>query len=363
MSEFGYESPNKSINKAKQTAAASSTVVMLPMANMSGSSAAGPPSIVETTLSFQDILGAWKVRWGIRRMDYKIEPGLYAAGKPDQNSPVLVSCNYKLTFDILRKSLADMNCWLLILDTNGVNVWCAAGKGTFGTQELINRLRIVGLPGIIAHKELILPQLGAAGVNAHEVRRQIGFTVIYGPVRANDIRSFIASGYKASKEMRRVKFTLWDRLVLTPIELVQAAKKSLIVFGVLFLLNLFMHRPFDVYDLVVYAGAIAVGAFLTPLLLPIIPGRAFSWKGWFLGLIWTGLALWFLGWYAPGSLILAAGYLLLLPAVSAYLALNFTGCSTFTSPSGVEKEMRTALPLIIGASFIGAVLVLISKLL
>jgi len=364
------------------TKAAPSTTVMLPMAGSSGSRPdAGRPlevnnnsccsgiagntgdiTHISTSLSFQDTLGAWKARWGIRRMEYKIEPGLYAAGKPDHNSPVLVSCNYKLTFDMLRKNLADMDCWLLILDTNGVNVWCAAGKGTFGTQELVNRLKAVGLPGIIAHRELILPQLGASGVNAHEVRRQTGFTVIYGPVRASDIRSFISSGYKASKEMRRVKFTLLDRLVLTPIELVEAAKKSLLVFGVLFLLNLFAPQPFDVYDLIIYVGAITVGAFLTPLLLPLVPGRAFSWKGWILGLIWTGFALWLFGWYAAGSLLLAAGYLLLLPAVSAYLALNFTGCSTFTSPSGVLKEMRIALPLIIGASVIGAVLVLISKL-
>jgi hypothetical protein len=295
-------------------------------------------------------------------MEYKIEPGLYAAGNPDRSSPVLVSCNYKLTFDMLRENLADINCWLLILDTNGINVWCAAGKGTFGTNELVNRLRVVGLSDKVDHRELIVPQLGAVGVNAFEVKRQSGFSVIYGPVRANDIRVFISSGCKASKEMRKVKFTFRDRLVLTPIELVEASKKSLLIFGVMFLLNLFASHPFDVYDLIVYAGAILAGAFLAPILLPFIPGRAFSWKGWILGVIWTGFALWFFGWYAAGSLLLAAGYLLLLPAVSAYLALNFTGCSTFTSPSGVIKEMRASLPLIISASAIGTAFVLISKM-
>ncbi|MCL2605833.1 MAG: acetyl-CoA synthase subunit gamma, partial [Coriobacteriia bacterium] len=82
-----------------------------------------------TSLSFKDTLRGWKVRWGIGRMDYKIESGLYAVGKPDTSSPVLVSANYKLTFDALRKNLGGLDCWLLILDTKGINVWCAAGKG------------------------------------------------------------------------------------------------------------------------------------------------------------------------------------------------------------------------------------------
>jgi len=95
---------------------------------------------VSTRLAIGDRLGAWKVRWGIGRMDYAVEPGLYAVGKPDENAPVLVSANYKLTFDTLRMNLSGLDCWLLILDTRGVNVWCAAGKGTFGTDELINKL-------------------------------------------------------------------------------------------------------------------------------------------------------------------------------------------------------------------------------
>jgi hypothetical protein len=314
---------------------------------------------VSTKLTAKDILGACKVRLGIGRMDYKVEPGVYALGTPDGNSPVLVSANYKLTFDTLRSKLAGLDCWLLILDTKGVNVWCAAGKGTFGTCELVNRIETSGLSEIVSHRKLILPQLGAPGVSAHEVERRTGFSVIFGPVRAGDIKKFIASGYKAEKEMRRVKFTFWDRLVLTPMELVEAARLSLPVLGVLFLINLAAKRPFGASDLVLYAGAIAAGAFVTPLLLPFIPGKAFSWKGWILGLFWAVFALWRFGWYSEGSWLLAIGYLLVLPPLSAYLALNFTGCSTFTSPSGVLKEMKIALPFIIGSALVGAVLVLI----
>ncbi len=315
-----------------------------------------------TKLNFKDILGAWKVRWGIGRADYKIIPGLYAVGNPDHTSPVLVSANYKLTFDTLRKELSGLNCWLLILDTKGINVWCAAGKGTFGTDELVNRISLTGLPGVVSHRKLILPQLGAPGVRAHEVARQTGFTVIYGPVRACDLKTFLGSGFKATKEMRTVKFTMWDRLVLTPMVLAQSGKTSLLVFGVLFLINLFAARPFGLMDFIAYAGAVVTGAVIMPVLLPFIPGRAFAWKGWLLGLLWTAWLVWLNGWFAPGFLILAIGYILILPALSAFLAMNFTGSSTYTSFSGVIKEMKIAVPLIALSSVAGIVLVLINKL-
>ena len=182
---------------------------------------------VSTQLSLGDHLGAWKVRWGIGRMTYTVDPGLYAIGKPDETSPVLVSANYKLTFDNLRKELNGLDCWLLILDTKGVNVWCAAGKGTFGTDELVSQIAKNGLDQVVSHRELVLPQLGAVGVNAHEVQKRSEFSVLYGPVRAADLREYLTSGYQATGDMRTVRFTTLDRLVLTPVELTNALKKSL----------------------------------------------------------------------------------------------------------------------------------------
>jgi len=322
----------------------------------------GGVPVVSTNLCFKDMLGAWKVRWGIGRMNYKISPGLYAVGQPDHASPVLVSANYKLTFDVLRKELSGLDCWILILDTKGINVWCAAGKGTFGTDELADRISKTGLSGIVSHRKLVLPQLGAPGVSAHEVTKRTGFSVVYGPVRAKDIKAFLKSGFTATEEMRTVKFTAWDRLVLTPVELAAAAKFSLAVFGVLYLVNLFAARPFGLADFIAYTGAVVTGTVITPLLLPVIPGRAFAWKGWLLGLLWTLGFILLAGWFAPGFLLSAIGYLLVLPSLSAYLAMNFTGSSTYTSFSGVIKEMKTAVPLIAVSSVTGIVLLLIKSL-
>ncbi len=318
--------------------------------------------VISTSLDMRDKIGGYKVRWGIGRSNYKINAGLYAVGIPDKNSHVLVSSNYKLTFDMVRKELKGINCWLLILDTNGVNVWCAAGKGTFGTKELARRIAKTKLDEIVSHKRLILPQLGATGISAHEILRQTGFTVIYGPVRANDVKKFIDAKYEATEEMRTVKFTIYDRLVLTPVELVSALKFSLKIFGIIFLINLFASRTFSILDLNAYIGTILIGTVITPVLLPYVPGRAFAWKGWLLGLIWSIFIVYVNGWFNTENIILAIGYLLVLPSLSAYLSMNFTGSSTYTSFSGVMKEMKGALPLIIISMILGIILILVKTI-
>ena len=313
---------------------------------------------VSTSLTFCDVLGAWKVRLGINRMSYTVEPGLYSVGKPETDSPVLVSANYKLTFDILRNNLVGLDCYLLILDTKGVNVWCAAGEGTFSTDELVNRIQSVGLSEVINHRHIILPQLCASGVNANEVMRRTGYSVTFGPVRAKDIKAFISSGNEATKEMRLVEFGFRDRLILTPLELIPALRIFLPVVGTVLITNTFAKRTFNRHDLAALTGAVITGSVVTPLLLPYIPGRSFAWKGWILGVISTAGILIKAKRFKPGNRVMSAGQLLLLPIISSYLAMNFTGASTYTSPSGVKKEMKKALPFIIGAGAVGAAITL-----
>ncbi len=116
-----------------------------------------------------------KSRIGAFRMNYAVTPGLYAVGDPTKDSDVFVTANYKLTFDILRRELKGMNAWILVLDTKSINVWCAAGKGTFGTDELIKRIAEAKLETVVSHRRIILPQLGAVGVNAGDGAEENGF--------------------------------------------------------------------------------------------------------------------------------------------------------------------------------------------
>jgi hypothetical protein len=323
---------------------------------------AGAVPRVATELSVRDILGAWKVRWGIGRMNYKVAPGLYSVGKPDDNSPVLVTANYKLTFDSLRKELTDLNLWILVLDTKGINVWCAAGKGTFGTDELIQRVDTVRLSKVVRHRTLILPQLGATGVSAHEVEKKSGFHVVFGPVRAHDIKEYLRAGMKATQEMREVRFTFADRIVLTPIDFVQWLKPMLIFYGVLFILNAFGLGRYGSTELLAFLGSVVAGCVLTPALLPWIPGRAFAFKGALIGLLWAVAFILFEGKASQIGILESISYLLMLPSVSAYVAMNFTGSSTYTSPSGVNKEMHIAIPIMLITSVCGMILFIISNI-
>lgn len=317
---------------------------------------------ISTKLNFSDTLGSWKCRWDIGRMDYTVDPGLYSVGTPDKNSPVLVTANYKMTFDRLREQLAGLHLWIMVLDTNGVNVWCAAGEGTFGTEELLNRIAAVQLSEIVSHRTLILPQLGAVGVAAHEVAKQSGFRVIYGPIRAKDIKDFLAAGMNATEEMRTVRFTIKDRAILTPVEIVGHMKAIIITLGILFILNAIGLGHYGVIDLYALLGAVFVGCVVTPILLPWIPGRAFAFKGFLLGLLWAiGVNL-LNGFPATPeySWLKAVAFLLVLPSLSAFCAMNFTGCSTYTSLSGVDREMRFALPMMLIATIAGIVLTLVN---
>ena len=140
--------------------------------------AAGRIPVVTADWSRRDRLGRLKCRlFNSFRMNYTVEPGIYALGSPDGQSPVLVTANYKLSFDSLRGDLAGLDGWIVVLDTRGINVWCAAGKGAFGTEELIRRIRSNHLAEIVEHRRIILPQLGAPGVWAHMVREQTEFSV------------------------------------------------------------------------------------------------------------------------------------------------------------------------------------------
>lgn len=290
-------------------------------------------------------------------MNYKISPGLYGVGNPDDTSPVLVTANYKMSFDSLRKELSGLDAWVMVIGTNGINVWCAAGKGTFGTEEIVKRINVVRLSRIVFHRTIIVPQLGAPGVAAHEVRKQSGFKVVYGPVRACDIKEFLDADMKATREMRVVQFGFFDRLFLTPIEVVGTLKPLAMIAAALFIAHVAGLITVSFSGLYPFIGAILIGAVISPVLLPWIPGHAFSLKGWFMGLLWATVVL-----YLKGGLFQYDGIfnsltlLLLLPAISAFLALNFTGASTYTSLSGVKSEMRFAMPAIITSASVGIVL-------
>lgn len=299
---------------------------------------AGNIPVVSAKLSWEDRIGGWKARWG-HRGNYQVTPGLYALGNPVPTDVILVTANYKLTFDKLRKELAGINAWILVLDTRGINVWCAAGKRTFSTQEVIRQVERTPLRATASNKTLLLPQLAASGVSGFQVKRETGYNVVYGPVRARDLPAFLKMGMNASAEMRTIQFPFRERLVLIPVELISVLKYFFIYFILATALSFALGRG-TISNLAILGipvlGALIVGIVLVPALLPFLPFRSFSLKGWIPGILWAVVASW---WAGAGNLQFL-GNLLLLPILSAGFALTFTGSSTYTSQTGVNKEIR-----------------------
>ena len=332
--------------------------------------AVGSVDVVRTSLDGADRRGMVWCRISDRfRMHYAVPPGLYAIGTPTDGSPIFVSANYKYSFDCLRSHLHGIDGWILVLDTKGINVWCAAGKKTFSTCELIRRIGETHLQQVTTQRLLILPQLGAPGVNAQTVKKETGFTIKYGPVDSAHIRAYLEAGYQATSAMRTASFSLADRVVLIPMELFPALRRffriHLIVFGLMGLggqgilfINAWQYSAPLLWALFL---ALMLGIIAHVLLLPWTPFRAFSIKGSLLGIL--GVALWFWGNTNsfPSPYLLAAVFIGL-PALSSYLALNFTGCTTFTNPSGVKKELRFAFPAYVTAAVLTAVALLLYKL-
>ena len=304
-----------------------------------------------TTAGWPDRLGTAGARLGVIRRRYRVAPGLYAVGSPGPDSPVLVTANYKLSFDSLRFSVSGIDAWLLVADTRGINVWCAAGKGTFSAGEVSDLVRRSRLAEVVSHRRLVLPQLAAPGVTAREVTRGCGFSVRFGPVRAVDLPAWLERDGQGDEAMREVTFTLAERAVLIPVELYLLARPlvGLVVLAlVLSGIGPGVFSPAAAVQrgaLLLGATALGIlaGAVLVPLLLPWLPARQFWLKG-----VYTGLAV-----AALARPLVAAGLsgveqvalALWAVAVSSYLAMNFTGSTPFTSLSGVEREMRRGLPV------------------
>ncbi|MFZ4520859.1 MAG: mercury methylation corrinoid protein HgcA [Bacteroidales bacterium] len=314
---------------------------------------------ISTTWSISDRLSTLKVRWSVGRMNYRVLPGLYAVGRPGKDSSIFVTGNYKLSFDHLRRSLDGIDGWILVIDTKGINVWCAAGKGHFSTKEVVQRIRTHHLDQVVDHRKIILPQLSATGVAAHEVKKMTGFSVIYGPVKADDLKPFLDAGLKATDAMRRVTFPLVERLKLIPVDVFYAGYYMLLVPAVFLILSGLSRHGYSIDHAVSSGWKAAInllagylsGCILAPVLLPWIPFRRFSLKGLFTGILTATLLARF---HMLGSSVSEViSWYLMIGAISSFMAMNFTGSSTFTSLSGVQKEMKTALPVQISMAALG----------
>ena len=261
----------------------------------------------------------------------------------------MVTCNYKLTFDILRREMKAISCWILVVETYGINVWCAAGKKSFSTGEVALRVKQAGLSRVVKHKTLIIPQLAAPSVAVHRLKGLCGFKGVFGPIRARDLPEFISCQMKARPGMREVEFPVLQRLEVALVEVYGARKFMAWCLAVCIVLAALGPGGFFLQEIlwsglgafaVVFAG-FATGTFAVPALLPVFKTRAFAAKGLLVG-IPVGL---FMALMLARSLPEGFAALLGTAATASWFAMHYTGSTPFTSLSGVDREMRTYMPV------------------
>ncbi len=249
-----------------------------------------------------------------RLLPWPTEPGLRAVGKPGPFSPVLVTGNYDLTVRRVLRAIGQLDVWLVIAPSRGINVWCAAAGGHLTTHQVVTALKTSGIESHVQHRRAILPQLAATGVIAREVMHRCRWRVRFGPVYAEDIPRYLAGDEKKNDDMRHVRFSVRERLEAA---VMWAAPTSLVLgAGTLFF------RPGWSLPLILLATVLAVALFLV---YDRIPGpRRFIFGGAALALSLLAVGL------AEGD---ATAYL---GAAAACVVL--TGVLTFDYPGATPIE-------------------------
>jgi NAD-dependent dihydropyrimidine dehydrogenase PreA subunit len=151
----------------------------------------------------------------LRLLPHRAGTGLVRIGSPGLDSPVLLTCNFTLTVRRLRDVLRGRDAWLLVANSRGINVWCAAGGGHLTHHEVIAVLRTSGIDELVSHRELVLPQLGATGIQRQAVEQATGWRGRWGPARLEDLPAYLDRQSKATTASRRMRFPLFERLEMS----------------------------------------------------------------------------------------------------------------------------------------------------
>ncbi len=212
-------------------------------------------------------MNPFKAVWGLlfRLFPCPIQTGVVRIGNPGPDSPVLVTCNFYTTVRRLIRTLKGVDAWLLVAESKGVNVWCAACGNEFNTRSVVSAIKTSGIEDKVTHRTVILPPLGAAGISAAEVKDQTGWHTRWGPVRAKDIPAYLAAHRKRTEPMKRATYTLGERL--------DTALGSMFPFYFFVALGFLVFAP----HLLGYFVGTLVATFLVFIgLCPWIPGK----HGW-----------------------------------------------------------------------------------
>ncbi len=309
-------------------------------------------SRVRTRIWYNHMTGGWR---GI-----PIEPGLYRAGNPSSESPIVVTANYELTYYTVMRALAkdDIDAWVLVCDTAGINVWCAARGIHFNSDDVVQIIRLTGIADLVDHRELILPQLAAAGMDPTDIRRRTGFKVEYGPVRIQDLSKWLELEKPKPKprEMATVTFNLRERMEQTVAHVpflfaVLLGKPLAIILGAIALVTMVslgipivftLIYPFTLQVVLLigeFVFALAANALVLGVLFPILPSKGNSF--WRRGLGLAAITLPF-----AAIIMLTMGvhwttfvlWIVIQFILAVSLTMDWSGMTSVSDPKVIRRE-------------------------
>jgi hypothetical protein len=276
---------------------------------------------------------------------FRFAPGLYRLGEPGPDSPLLVTANFTLTFNLVRRALHGRDAYLLVIDTRGINVWCAAGGKKFSTREVALSHRAFRLAEVPHRLPFLLPQLAATGVSKYQLRDDFGLEAAFGPVYIRDFPAYADAGYRKAEAMRVVDWGLAKRLEVTwSFALMNAAAVALplAVFHTLY-------SPLAVAA--VAAISLGVGA-----LFPWLPTRLYAIKGLAAAAL-VAIPVIIYKWLGGAGAFGLAQWGIFLAFAGILLGLEFSGNTSVSSPSQVRQEFKPGLVAL--ASLLVAFIVLL----
>lgn len=293
-------------------------------------------------LTWLDYLKAGVCWFDAFKRTYIIEPGLYYTGRQyDREAPLLVTSNYLLTVFLVVRRIRAFNARLLVIDTDGINVWCAAGKGRFSNAEILKQLDRYDR-GLLTDDErltMILPKVGLSGVDLRALRKA-GIRPVIGPLYARDLPTYLSKPPLKDRDEDRILFGLQSRVFTWLPGLVQFLGYGFALVAALLVVEYVWGMPASLGLL----GIIALLATAYPILFPWIPGVRFAVKAlWLAAFISLGIgALTVVEVLASADLIMAVLFTF---ATSIFFGLSYTGNSAVSNYSRVRKEIARFLPL------------------
>jgi len=120
-----------------------------------------------------------------------VKPGLKVFGAPDENSPVMFTTNFALTYYTVASDIesAKLNAYLLVVDTEGIAVDSAVAGRKLTAEKVAAAIRASGIENKVIHRKLVIP--GKAARLSSEIEEQSGWQVLVGPKDSSDIPKFL----------------------------------------------------------------------------------------------------------------------------------------------------------------------------